>query len=83
MYSWELEQFIKERNYYIGGDDLAFVIDIGKHPQINYIGYDAFTKSYTLSTSDNYCFKFKAMPIFEAQEKGLVKSLIKSKKTSY
>jgi hypothetical protein len=77
MYSWELEKFISDRNFYIGGADLEFVIDINEHPQINYIGYNAFSKTYTLSTSDNYCFFFKAMPIEEAKEKGLVKQLIK------
>ena len=77
MYSWELEKFISDRNFYIGGDDLAFLIDVSKHPQINYIGYDAFSKSYTLTTLDNYCFFFNAMPIEEAKEKGLVKQLIK------
>ena len=77
MYSWELEKFISDRNFYIGGDDLAFVIDINKHPQITYIGYNAFSKTYTLATSDNYCFYFYAMPIEEAKGKGLVKQLIK------
>lgn len=75
MYSWELESFIKSKNFYLGGDDLAFVIDIKKHPQINRIKYDAGSKTYMISTSDNYCFYFKAMPIEEAKEKKLIKSL--------
>ncbi len=83
MYSWELEKFISDRDYYIGGDDLAFLIDVNKHPQINYIGYNAFNHSYTLSTSDNYCLFFKVMSIEEAKERGLVKTLVKNKKTSY
>ena len=77
MYSWELEQFIKERDFYIGGDDLAFLIDVNQHPQINYIHYDASDRSYVMTTSDNYCFYFKAMLLSEAKEKGLVKQLIK------
>ena len=77
MYSWELEKFIEDRDFYIGGDDLAFLIDPHNHPQINYIAYNAFSKSYTLSTSDNYCFSFNVMPVDEAKEKGLIKQLIK------
>ena len=33
MYSWEIENFLKERNYYIGGDDLNFIINT-KYSQI-------------------------------------------------
>ena len=79
MYSWELEEFIKNRDFYIGGDDLAFVIDINKHPQINYIKYNPYNNTYQITTSDNYCFYFNAMPINEAKEKGLVKTLSKKR----
>lgn len=75
MYSWEIEQFINDRNHLLGGDDLEFVIDKNNHPQINYIGYDCFNHEYKLSTSDNYYFVFKAMPISEAKDKGLVKKI--------
>ena len=77
MFSWELEKFIKDRDFYIGGDDLAFLIDINKHPQINYIHYDASKHQYIIITNDNYYFDFEAMPIEEAKEKRLVKSLMK------
>ena len=77
MYSWELEQFIKERDFNIGGDDLAFLIDANNHPQINYIAYNSYEKTYMITTDDNYCFYFKAMLISEAKEKDLVKQLIK------
>ena len=77
MYSWELEKFIIDRNYYIGGDDLAFLIDIQNHPQITNIKYDSGVNCYMITTSDNYCLFFNAMPITVAEEKGLVKKLVK------
>jgi len=77
MYSWEMEQFIKERDFYIGGDELAFLVDVQNHPQISYIGYNADNNSYSIHTSDNYYFNFSAMPIVEADQKGLVKKLVK------
>ena len=81
MYSWELEEFIKQRNYYVGGDDLVFVINIKEHPQINSVKYDAFNNMYHLTTNDNYNLDFNAMPLKEAQEKGLVKkrTLVKNR----
>ena len=75
MYSWELEHFINNREWYIGGDDLEFVIDTKEHPQIDHIKYDG--NFYYVWTTDNYYFKIKPMPIEEAKEKGLVKSLVK------
>ena len=77
MYSWELEKFSIDRNYYIGGDDLAFLIDIRNHPQITGVTYNSSINCYMITTSDNYCLFFNAMPIKEAEEKGLVKKLVK------
>lgn len=74
MYSQELENFIKSRNYVLGGDDLSKVISPLENPQINRITYHPENNSYSISTSDNFFFNFKAMSYEEAKEKKLVKS---------
>ena len=73
MYSWEIEQFIKERNFRIGGDDLVFLVTPSNNPQVTSIRYDAFNNTYIMATSDNYCFFFQPIPLKEAEQKGLIK----------
>ena len=73
MYSWELENFINERNKRIGGDDLELVIDVKKHPQINHIVTSNRGRNYKIELDDYYPLEFEAMPINEAIEKGLVR----------
>ena len=74
MYSWEIEQFIKERNFRIGGDDLVFLVTPSNNPQVTGIRYDAFNNTYIMTTSDNYCFFFQPIPLKEAEQKGLIKT---------
>ena len=73
MYSWEIENFLKERNYYIGGDDLNFIIDTKQHPQINHIKFNPYDNTYDMWDKDGNHFHFKAMQYKEAKDKGLVK----------
>ena len=73
MYDWEIQQFLKDRNHYIGGDDLNFIIDTRRHPQINHIEYNPYDSSYNMWSKDGTHFHFNAMPYKEALEKGLVK----------
>ena len=74
MYSWEIEQFIKERNFRIGGDDLVYLVTPSNNPQVTSIRYDAFNNTYIMTTSDNYCFFFQPIPLKEAEQKGLIKA---------
>ncbi len=39
MYTWEMVNFINERNGYIGGDDLTTILSLNLNPQITYIKY--------------------------------------------
>ena len=39
MYTWEMVNFINERNRYIGGDDLLTILSLKLNPQITYIKY--------------------------------------------
>ncbi len=76
MYSWEIENFIKERNYYIGGDDLEYLVTPSNSPQITRVNFknENGIGKYEMGVNDrNIPFVFYAMPIEEAKEKGLVK----------
>jgi len=73
MYSWEIINFIKDRNYYIGGDDLLKVISPDENPQLTHIKYNSFNNSYELWDNEGNYITFYVMPFIEAQEKGLVK----------
>ena len=39
MYTWEMVNFINERNRYIGGDDLLTILSLKLNPQITYIKF--------------------------------------------
>ena len=41
MYSWELEKFIKERNYLVGGDDLVKILSLEENPQLTNITFSS------------------------------------------
>jgi hypothetical protein len=79
MYPWELEQFIRERDYYLGGDDLAKATSPKENPQLNHIKYDAWSNRYEMWDAEGNYYSFAAMPYTEAIEKGLVKKLVKKK----
>ena len=72
MFSWEIEKFLKERNYYIGGKDLNFILDTRQHPQINHIKFNPFDNSYEMWSKDGEYFHFTGMPYKEAEVKGLI-----------
>ncbi len=87
MYNWEIEEFLKKRNYYIGGDDLVKVISIMENPQLTYI--KSYTGEWNGKKNQNLYymtapeekdatkqkeFQFCAMPYEEAKAKGLVKT---------
>jgi hypothetical protein len=48
MYSWEIQQFIEDRNYYIGGDDLLFITNPYLHPQLTHIKYNPYENKYEM-----------------------------------
>lgn len=73
MYSWEIYNFLQERSYYIGGDDLLKVISIKENPQLNHIKFNPFDNTYEMWDNENNYFKFSVIPYEEAKGKGLVK----------
>lgn len=77
MYPWELEQFIRERNYYLGGDDLIKATSIQENPQLIGIQYKPFENKYYMWDGEGNTYSLTPMPYTEAVEKGLVKKLVK------
>jgi hypothetical protein len=73
MYTWEVEKFLQERNYQVGGDDLLKVISRDECPQFKRIRYNPFDNSYELWDDKTY-IKFYAIPYEKAKTLGLVKS---------
>lgn len=74
MYSWEIQEYLKNRGYYVGGDDLLEVTSNIQNPQLNHIKYNPETREYKMWDKEGIYFKFKAMPYEEAIQKGLVKN---------
>lgn len=74
MYSWEIQEFLKNKGYYVGGDDLIQVTSHIHNPQLNHIKFNAETSEYEMWDNEGIYFKFKAMPYDEAIQKGLVKN---------
>ena len=57
MYSWEIEQLLKLKNYVISASDYSKIVTTS--PQIHNIEYKPFENSFYISTDDNYVLKFK------------------------
>lgn len=79
MYSWEIQQFLEEHNFYIGGDDLIFITDVNQHPQLNHIKYNPYEHKYEMWDNEGWYFCFWAMPYEEAMNNGLVKKKVLKK----
>ena len=57
MYSWEIEQLLKLRNYVLSVKEYFDLCD--NSPQIVRVTYNPYEDSFLIKTSDNYEFKFK------------------------
>ena len=73
MYPWEIHQFLQERNFYIGGDDLIKVISIDENPQLLGIQYKPYENKYYMWDGEGNTYCFTPMPFVEAEERGLVR----------
>lgn len=73
MYPYEIEQFLRQRNYYIGGDDLVKVTSQKENPQLNHVKFNPEYNEFELWDKEGHYYKFRAMPYKEALEQGLVK----------
>lgn len=73
MYPYEITEFLKQRNYYVGGDDLLRVTSTKENPQLDHIKFNQGTNEYEMWDKEGNYYIFEAMPYKEALEKGLVK----------
>ena len=73
MYPYEVAEYLKQRNWYIGGDDLIRITSIKENPQLRTIKFNSFSNEYEMWDVEGNYYKFKAMPYKEALQKGLVK----------
>ena len=57
MYSHEIEQLLKIRNYLIDSEEYLNILRTS--PQINYVEYKPFEDNFEMRTDDRYYFKYK------------------------
>ena len=69
MYSYEIEEYLKQKNYLLSDKEILFITDIRLHPQISRITYNCKFNFYEMYTYDNWYFKFGAKPYVRKLEK--------------
>lgn len=55
MYSWEIDQYLRDKDFHITHDDLDFIRNTS--PQLSYIKFERLGKiysEYTIGTYDNH-----------------------------
>lgn len=58
LYSYEIEDYIKKRNYSLTANECAEIINVGNNPQIARVKYNPFNNEYEINTYDGYYLKF-------------------------
>lgn len=59
MYSWEIDRYIRERNFELSKEEYIFVSDINRSPQISKIIYDIENNVVTVCTNDGYSWPIR------------------------
>ena len=59
MYSWEIDEELRKRNYILTPKEYLEIIDFDLSPQICRIVYDIYTHTVHISTTDNYNWTFR------------------------
>lgn len=54
MYSWEIDNFLRLRDWKVSTEDYLFITDLRFHPQLNRIIYNPFYDNYYVSTNDGW-----------------------------
>lgn len=57
MYTWEIEQLMKLKNYLINVEEYLKIC--GTSPQIREVKYDPYQDNFMIDTDDNYKVYFK------------------------
>lgn len=58
MYSGEMEQFIRNRNYVLNAEECGKIINIVENPQIKSMKYFCDGNKYIVVTEDGYTLEF-------------------------
>lgn len=69
MYSYEIENYLKEKNYYLNSEEIIFITDITVNTQICRISYNQEFNFYQIWTKDGYYFKFGCKPFIKTLRK--------------
>lgn len=59
MYSHEIDQLLRLRNYLLTSKEYLEVVDPSKNSQISFVKYNSQNDNFEVNTTDNYNFKFK------------------------
>ena len=69
MYSYEIDNYLKERNYYLNSEEIIFITDITVNTQICRISYNQEFNFSQIWTKDGYYFKFGCKPFIKTLRK--------------
>lgn len=69
MYSYEIEEYLRERNYYLTPEETLEIINVSINTQIFYISYNAEYSFYEIRTRDGYVFRFGCKPYVLERER--------------
>lgn len=58
VYSWEIKEYLEQRDYILTPSECAMLIDLNENKQIMHVKYLCANNEYHISTSDGYNFKF-------------------------
>lgn len=69
MYSHEISNYLKEREYRLNSEEIIFITDITVNTQICRISYNQEFNFYEMWTKDGYYFKFGCKPYIKTLRK--------------
>lgn len=58
MFSYEIDEFLRSRDWNVSKSDYLYVTDRELSPQICRVTYTPFGEYFTMWTNDGFCWKF-------------------------
>ena len=59
MYSWEIDDYLRSRNWKLTKNEYIYVSDIKINPQISRIKFEPFNNNFYMETKDGYNWIFR------------------------
>ena len=59
MYSWEIDSYLRSRNWELTKCEYLYVSDIKVNPQISKLKYEPFNNSFYMETNDGFNWVFR------------------------